>query len=126
MSNRAEIGKQELLETIIEASWSRPVVPFIGSGVSISAGYPPIKLVIQYLAKVDFSIRLGVFQDQFGLSVEMDIDKAKNYLKRAAKEGSGCAAHNSGTLYIAHTNEQEKSRHWYGYARSLGFQPGTE
>ena len=63
---------------------------------------------------------------QLGLSVEIDIDKAKSCLIRAAKQGSGCAAHNLGTLYITHTDEKEKSRYWYDYARSLGFQPGTE
>ncbi len=67
MSNRSEISKEELLKEIIQASRSRPVIPFIGSGVSISAGYPTIKLVIQYLAKVDFAIRFGVFQDRFPL-----------------------------------------------------------
>lgn len=67
MSNSTLTDKQALLKTIIEQSRYRPVVPFIGSGVSISAGYPTIRLVIHYLAKVDFAIRFGVFQDRFPL-----------------------------------------------------------
>jgi TPR repeat protein len=63
---------------------------------------------------------------QMGLSVDVDIEKAKSYFMKAAKQGSGCAAHNLGTLYITHTDEKEKSQYWYNYARSLGFNPGTE
>ena len=67
MSDRSVTDKQVLLDEIIKESKHRPVVPFIGSGISVSAGYPTIRLVIQYLAKVDFAIRFGVFQDRFPL-----------------------------------------------------------
>ena len=40
-------------------------MPFIGSGVSISAGYPTIRLVTQYLAKVSFAIDFGIFRKRF-------------------------------------------------------------
>ncbi len=70
MTDKPETDKQALLQKIFEESRHRPVIPFIGSGVSISAGYPTIKLVIQYLAKVDFAIRFGVFQDRFPLVKE--------------------------------------------------------
>ncbi len=70
MTDKPETDKQALLQKIFEESRHRPVIPFIGSGVSISAGYPAIRLVIQYLAKVDFAIRFGVFQDRFPLVKE--------------------------------------------------------
>jgi len=57
--------KPDILKLIIKQSRHRPLVPFIGSGISVSAGYPTIRLVTQYLAKVKFAIHLGVFKDRF-------------------------------------------------------------
>lgn len=57
--------KQVILEKIRKEASYRPVVPFLGAGISVSAGFPTIKFVIQYLAKVDFAIQFGVFADRF-------------------------------------------------------------
>ena len=58
-------NKQDILETISKEAKSRPVIPFLGAGISISAGFPTIKYVVEYLAKVDFAITFGVFADRF-------------------------------------------------------------
>lgn len=65
MSSNQKTEKKEIIETIIKASRHRPIVPFIGSGVSVSAGYPTIRLVTQYLAKVSFAIDFGIFRKRF-------------------------------------------------------------
>lgn len=67
MSKKIEAwqDKQEILEIICKEASYRPVVPFLGAGISVSAGFPTIKFVIQYLAKVDFAIQFGVFADRF-------------------------------------------------------------
>ncbi len=57
--------KDEILRIIREEANYRPIVPFLGAGISVSAGFPTIKFVIQYLAKVEFAIQHGVFADRF-------------------------------------------------------------
>lgn len=57
--------KQEILKLICDEAKSRPIIPFLGAGISISAGFPTIKYVVQYLAKVDFAIFFGIFSDRF-------------------------------------------------------------
>lgn len=55
----------EAIKAIKKAAGSRPVVPFLGAGISLAAGFPTIRFVVQYLAKMDFAIHLGVFADRF-------------------------------------------------------------
>lgn len=57
--------KTEVFDAIRDAARYRPIVPFLGAGISISAGFPTIRFVIQYLAKVEFAIQCGVFEDRF-------------------------------------------------------------
>lgn len=44
---------------------NRPVVPFLGAGISLSAGFPAIGAVVEYLAKVDFAIQSGVYSHRY-------------------------------------------------------------
>lgn len=64
MPRQKESSKREILDTIIEEARYRPVIPFLGAGISISAGFPTIRFVTQYLAKVDFAIRFGVYKNR--------------------------------------------------------------
>ncbi len=71
--NNNQIIKQEkddsellaIIEKISNEARHRQIVPFLGAGVSISAGFPTIKLVAEYLAKVDFAIYFGIYEDRF-------------------------------------------------------------
>lgn len=68
MSQEPEVlkpEKSEIIDLIIKESRHRPIVPFVGSGISFSAGFPTISPVIQYLAKVDFAIRFGIYRERF-------------------------------------------------------------
>ncbi|MGZ8903106.1 MAG: SIR2 family protein, partial [Methylobacter sp.] len=65
MSQHDYESKREIIDLIIEQSRHRRIVPFVGSGISFSTGFPTIAPVIQYLAKVDFAIRFGVYRDRF-------------------------------------------------------------
>ncbi|ASF46361.1 hypothetical protein CEK71_09865 [Methylovulum psychrotolerans] len=55
---------KDIIDEITEQSRHRPIVPFIGSGISVAAGYPSIGSVIHYLAKVLFAIEFGVYKDR--------------------------------------------------------------
>ncbi len=68
MSDAQENNNGELLnilKIISNEARYRQIVPFLGAGISISAGFPTIKLVAEYLAKVDFAIYFGVYEDRF-------------------------------------------------------------
>lgn len=56
---------QVIVREIIEQSRYKPIVPFIGSGISVASGYPSIGYVIHYLAKVIFAIEFGVYKNRF-------------------------------------------------------------
>lgn len=58
-------NKRDIIDLIIKESRYRKIVPFIGSGISFSTGFPTIVPIIHYLAKVDFAIRAGVYADRF-------------------------------------------------------------
>ncbi len=60
-----EWDAQKAIREIVGAAQRRPIVPFLGTGISIAAGFPTIRFVVQYLAKVDFAIRLGVYKHRF-------------------------------------------------------------
>ncbi len=60
MNHNQTLDKEEALKEIIEEGKHRPILPFIGAGISISAGLPSIKLLIQYLAKTIFAIDFGI------------------------------------------------------------------
>lgn len=64
---------------------------------------------------------------QLGLGLDIDIEKAFYYLRKAAEAGSGRAAHNLATLYATvPTPDIESSKFWFNKARELGFDPSTE
>ena len=65
MSARNELEKTEALKILIEELKNRPLVPFLGAGISVASGFPSIKQVNQYLAKVDFAIHCGVFRYRY-------------------------------------------------------------
>lgn len=77
--------RQEILETIRKESSYRPIVPFLGAGISVSAGFPTIRFVIQYLAKVDFAIQYGVFKDRFPKIKEDHQWALDNYSRHPSK-----------------------------------------
>ena len=45
---KSEQIKLEILKLISKEASYRPLVPFLGAGISVSAGFPTIKFVIQY------------------------------------------------------------------------------
>lgn len=57
-------SKKDIIDFIADSSHRR-IVPFIGSGVSVSSGFPTIGPVTEYLAKVAVAIRFGIYQDRF-------------------------------------------------------------
>lgn len=60
-----------------------------------------------------------------GLGIERDVNLAITWLEKAAKQGSGDAAHNLGTLYLTcevdRPIDKEKSKYWFNRAKKLGF-----
>lgn len=57
---------QESIRIIIRA-WrqGRPIVPFVGAGVSVAAGYPNITRLTGYLAKVQFALEKAIYQSRY-------------------------------------------------------------
>ena len=56
---------KKIIKVILEQAKFRPIVPFVGSGISVAAGYPTISSIIYYLAKVDFAIQNGVYKKRY-------------------------------------------------------------
>ena len=77
--------KLEILKVIQEEASYRPVVPFLGAGISISAGFPTTKFIVQYLAKVNFAIKFGVFEDRFPKLIDTDNPKLEMYRQHPSK-----------------------------------------
>ncbi|MGN6547437.1 MAG: hypothetical protein ACTHK7_20460, partial [Aureliella sp.] len=44
---------------------NRPLVPFLGAGISVASGFPSIRQLNQYLSKVDFAIEQGVYSHRY-------------------------------------------------------------
>jgi uncharacterized protein len=63
---------------------------------------------------------------QLGQGVRRDYRQAVNWLKMAAAQGEGSAAHNLGTIYITGGDGIEanlaEAKMWYRRARDLGFE----
>lgn len=86
VNNTSEQQKKiKILEKIREEASFRPLVPFLGAGISVSAGFPTIKFVIQYLAKVDFAIHFGVFEDRFPVIREDQQSAMHTYQRHPSK-----------------------------------------
>ena len=62
---------------------------------------------------------------QTGMGVKRDVAAAIQWLEAAAKQNSGEAAHNLGTLYLTCEpdlpSDKTKSRYWFRKAKELGF-----
>lgn len=80
----ALMDTRAVVRMIRQEASRRPVVPFLGAGVSISAGFPTIRFVVQYLAKVDFAIRLRVFEERFP-SLAGGHEAAETYRRHPSK-----------------------------------------
>ena len=77
--------KLEILKIIQKEASYRPVVPFLGAGISISAGFPTTKFIVQYLAKVYFAIKYGVFEDRFPKLKDTDNPKLEMYRQHPSR-----------------------------------------
>ncbi|MDB5340171.1 MAG: hypothetical protein JWN70_5790 [Planctomycetaceae bacterium] len=64
-NNRPKDDADAAIAYLVDASRTRPIVPFLGSGLSYAAGFPTIRGVIQYLAKLDFAIQLDVYKHRY-------------------------------------------------------------
>ena len=53
-------------DLIIDA-WraGRTIVPFLGAGVSLAAGFPTISRLTSHLAKIDYAIKEGIYSDRY-------------------------------------------------------------
>lgn len=62
---------------------------------------------------------------QTGMGVKRDVKTAIQWLEAAAKQSSGEAAHNLGTVYLTCepdlSSDSAKSRYWFRKAKELGF-----
>ena len=61
----AEWDRNDVFKFLLKESRHRPIVPFLGAGISVATGFPAIKQINQYLAKVDFAILNGVFKHRY-------------------------------------------------------------
>ena len=60
-----DLNVHDAIKLLITESRRRPIVPFLGSGLSYAAGYPTIRGVIEYLAKLDFAILNNVYRHRY-------------------------------------------------------------
>jgi len=67
--------KHKILKIIAQESRYRPTVLFLGSGISVSSGFPVISEVIHYLAKVKFAIEFGVYENRIQLPCDEEKQK---------------------------------------------------
>ncbi len=70
---------RKIINEIIKQSRYKPIVPFIGSGISVAAGYPSIGSVIHYLAKVDFAIQFKIYKNRLPKLDGNDDDLSNRY-----------------------------------------------
>jgi hypothetical protein len=65
MSNKNNKNQDDIIDEIIAQSRYRKIVPFIGSGISFSTGFPTIRPIINYLVKVNVVIEFGIYRKRF-------------------------------------------------------------
>jgi hypothetical protein len=71
---------------IIDASRAgRRIVPFLGAGVSLAAGFPTISLLTDYLARVQFAVDRAIYRSRYPM-VSDGIETAVQRYKRRPAE----------------------------------------
>jgi hypothetical protein len=56
---------QDAIKLIKEQCRVRPIVPFLGAGISSASGFPTIGAIVEYLSKVDFTIQNKVYGHRY-------------------------------------------------------------
>jgi len=74
ITSKADLEPRSAVEILIQAyQEGRPIIPFLGAGVSVGTGFPSMTAITNYLAKVRYYIRHVVPEfDDFGGSPEAD------------------------------------------------------
>ena len=76
---------QPATQLIIDA-WrhGRPIVPFLGAGVSLAAGFPTRSRLTAYLAKVQFALDRAIFRSRYPMVSESADTAIERYRRRPA------------------------------------------
>jgi hypothetical protein len=76
---------QSPTQIIIDA-WrqGRPIVPFLGAGVSLAAGFPTRSRLTAYLAKVQFSLDRALYRSRYPMVSEAVETATERYRRRPA------------------------------------------
>jgi hypothetical protein len=79
-------GAQLASQLIIDA-WrrGRPIVPFLGAGLSVAAGFPTRKRLTAYLAKVQFALDQGIYHSRYPVVSEAADTATERYRRRPAE-----------------------------------------
>src|SRR5436309_2609211 len=66
----------------------RPIVPFLGAGISAGSGFPLIEQLRSYLLKVKFFIKYGVYRYFLGQQPDrsVSVDDPENHLSTYIEE----------------------------------------
>lgn len=74
---------QPATQVIIDA-WrrGRPIVPFLGAGVSLAAGFPTRARLTAYLAKVQFALDRGIYRSRYPVISEATDTATDRYKRR--------------------------------------------
>lgn len=59
------IGYQDAIDLLNRQCRARPIVPFLGAGISVASGFPTISAIVEYLSKVDFAIQNEVYSHRY-------------------------------------------------------------
>lgn len=73
----------ESATAIIIDAWrqGRPIVPFLGSGISIAAGFPTITRLTEYLAKMLFALQNGIYKSRYPV-ISSGVERAEDRYRR--------------------------------------------
>jgi hypothetical protein len=66
---------QDAIKLIKEQCRVRPIVPFLGAGISSASGFPTIGAIVEYLSKVDFTIQNKVYGHRYPQLSEKKVTK---------------------------------------------------
>jgi hypothetical protein len=74
---------QDAINLIKKQCRVRPIVPFLGAGISSASGFPTISAIIEYLSKVDFAIQNEIYSHRYPQFSEKEV--AKEYREHPSR-----------------------------------------
>jgi len=95
----------------------RPIVPFLGAGISVSTGFPATPRLTLYLAKVQFALHFGLYRSRYPILSEGLETAEEHYIQHPSDFIADFGWPEMGQLNAALRSHLRKSKWWQHASR---------